>query len=69
MVSNNKWAALAAAAVLLSGCEVLNPPPKPAPPVRINEDPYPSMQQIKGRIAFYPDQVEVYEVEESEVNG
>jgi len=42
MVSNNKWAALAAAAVLLSGCEVLNPPPKPAPPVRINEDPYPS---------------------------
>jgi uncharacterized protein (DUF427 family) len=33
------------------------------------EDPYPAMEEIRGRIAFYPDQVEVYEVEESEVNG
>src|SRR5207253_3133264 len=28
--------------MLVSGCAALNPPPKPAPAVRINEDPYPS---------------------------
>src|SRR5579864_5309006 len=33
--------ALFGAAVLVSGCAELNPPPKPAP-IRINEDPYPS---------------------------
>ncbi len=38
---------LAALAVLtaLSGCASLTPKPKPAPPVRINEDPYPSTYQ------------------------
>jgi imidazolonepropionase-like amidohydrolase len=41
-VSNKRLAALAAAVLLTSGCEVFNPPPKLAPPVRINEDPYPS---------------------------
>jgi imidazolonepropionase-like amidohydrolase len=30
------------AAFALSACAALNPEPKPAPPVRINEDPYPS---------------------------
>ena len=30
------------AAFIVSGCAVLNPPPKPAPAIRINEDPYPS---------------------------
>lgn len=30
------------AAFIVSGCAVLNPPPKPAPAFRINEDPYPS---------------------------
>jgi imidazolonepropionase-like amidohydrolase len=34
-----------AAAFLLTGCAALSPKPKPAPPVRINEDPYPSTYQ------------------------
>jgi imidazolonepropionase-like amidohydrolase len=43
MVSNRAFAALTlAAAVLTSGCAALAPKPKPAPPVAINEDPYPS---------------------------
>jgi imidazolonepropionase-like amidohydrolase len=29
-------------AFIVSGCAALNPPPKPAPAIRINEDPYPS---------------------------
>jgi uncharacterized protein (DUF427 family) len=33
------------------------------------EDPYPAMEQIRGRLAFYPNQVEVYEVDEEAVNG
>jgi imidazolonepropionase-like amidohydrolase len=42
-VSNRAFAALAlAAAFLTSGCAALEPKPKPAPPVGINEDPYPS---------------------------
>jgi imidazolonepropionase-like amidohydrolase len=41
-VSNKSWAVVAAAAFLISGCAVFNPPPKLAPPIRINEDPYPS---------------------------
>ena len=28
--------------MLVSGCAALNPPPKPAAAIRINEDPYPS---------------------------
>jgi uncharacterized protein (DUF427 family) len=28
------------------------------------EDPYPGVEAIRGRIAFYPDRVEVYEVDE-----
>ena len=27
------------------------------------EDPYPAMQEIKGRLAFYPNKVEIYEVD------
>jgi imidazolonepropionase-like amidohydrolase len=34
--------ALLSAAFVVSGCAELNPPPKPAPAIRINEDPYPS---------------------------
>jgi imidazolonepropionase-like amidohydrolase len=34
-----------AAAFLLTGCAALSPKPKPAPPIRINEDPYPSTYQ------------------------
>jgi imidazolonepropionase-like amidohydrolase len=34
--------ALLSAAFVVSGCAVLNPPPKPAPAIHINEDPYPS---------------------------
>jgi imidazolonepropionase-like amidohydrolase len=42
-VSNRAFAALAvAAAVLTSGCAAFAPKPKPAPPIAINEDPYPS---------------------------
>jgi uncharacterized protein (DUF427 family) len=33
------------------------------------EDPYPAMELIRGCIAFYPGDIEVYEVEDSEVNG
>jgi len=33
------------------------------------EDPYPAMQQIAGYVAFYPDKIEVYEVEDEAVNG
>ncbi|MFI4965728.1 MAG: DUF427 domain-containing protein [Caulobacterales bacterium] len=32
------------------------------------EDPYPAMEAIGERLAFYPDQVEVYEVSEAAVN-
>lgn len=43
MVSNKYRAGLALAAVaLVSGCAELAGPPKLAPPIRINEDPYPS---------------------------
>jgi imidazolonepropionase-like amidohydrolase len=35
-------AALAAVVLLVSGCAAMAPPPKKAPPVRINLDPYPS---------------------------
>jgi uncharacterized protein (DUF427 family) len=31
------------------------------------EEPYPSVAAIKGRIAFYPDKVEVYEVDEADL--
>lgn len=31
------------------------------------EDPYPAMDQIRGRLAFYPDKVEVYQVDERSV--
>jgi uncharacterized protein (DUF427 family) len=30
------------------------------------EDPYPSVAAIKGRLAFYPNKVEVYEIDEAE---
>jgi uncharacterized protein (DUF427 family) len=30
------------------------------------EDPYAAVQDIRGRIAFYPDKVEVYEIDEAE---
>jgi uncharacterized protein (DUF427 family) len=29
------------------------------------ENPYPAMEQIRGRLAFYPDKVEVYELDEA----
>ena len=32
------------------------------------EQPYPAMAQIEGRLAFYPDKVEVYEVDDATVN-
>jgi uncharacterized protein (DUF427 family) len=32
------------------------------------EDPYPAMSQIAGHIAFYPDQVEIYSVDDAVVN-
>ena len=38
-------AAALAAALLTSGCASLQAKPKPAPPVRINADPYPSTYQ------------------------
>lgn len=32
------------------------------------ESPFPAVGQIAGRIAFYPDKVEIYEVEDARVN-
>ncbi|HEY2751956.1 DUF427 domain-containing protein [Phenylobacterium sp.] len=32
------------------------------------EDPYPAMQAIEGLLAFYPDRVEIYEVDDEAVN-
>jgi len=32
------------------------------------EQPYPAMEQIAGRLSFYPDKVEVYEVYDAAVN-
>ena len=40
-----RWLVSALAAALLSGCAAFSPPPKKAPPVRINLDPYPSTYQ------------------------
>jgi len=31
------------------------------------EAPYPAMEEIRGRLAFYPDKVKVYEVDEAAV--
>ena len=44
-MSNRAVGAAIAAAFLLTGCAALSPKSKPAPPVRINEDPYPSTYQ------------------------
>ena len=33
------------------------------------EDPYPAMSALRGRVAFYPNVVEVYEVEDESVDG
>jgi imidazolonepropionase-like amidohydrolase len=41
-VSNKSWAAALAASVLLSGCAELGGKPKPAAPILVNQDPYPS---------------------------
>ena len=41
-MSNKAVIAALAAVFALSGCAALNPPAQAAPPVRINEDPYPS---------------------------
>jgi uncharacterized protein (DUF427 family) len=32
------------------------------------ETPYPAMTEIEGRLSFYPDMIEVYEVDEAAVN-
>ncbi|MBW8814989.1 MAG: DUF427 domain-containing protein [Caulobacterales bacterium] len=32
------------------------------------EEPYPAMSAIAGRLAFYPDKVEIYEVDDAAVN-
>ena len=32
------------------------------------EEPFPSMEQIRGRLAFYPDKVEIYEVDDEAVD-
>lgn len=32
------------------------------------EDPYPAMSIIAGRLAFYPDQLDIYEVDDAAVN-
>ena len=32
------------------------------------EEPYPAMEQIRDRLAFYPDKVEVYSVDDAAVN-
>jgi uncharacterized protein (DUF427 family) len=32
------------------------------------EQPYPAMEQIRGRLAFYPNKVELYEVDDAAVN-
>ena len=37
-----RWLGSVLAAALLSACAAISPPPKKAPPVRINLDPYPS---------------------------
>jgi uncharacterized protein (DUF427 family) len=33
------------------------------------EQPYPAMGEIAGRLAFYPDKIEVYEVDDAAVNA
>ena len=33
------------------------------------ESPYPAMEQIRGHLAFYPDKLEVYEVNDAELHA
>ena len=40
-----RWGALAAAVLTLGGCAGMEAKPKPAPPIHVNEDPYPSTYQ------------------------
>ena len=42
MVSNKRFAAVVAAFITLTGCAAFEDKPKPAPPIFVNEDPYPS---------------------------
>ena len=67
MVSS-KWGAALAAAFLLSGCAALSPKPKPAPPVRINEDPYPSTYQRYPGVLTVIRHATVFDGEGNQIN-
>jgi imidazolonepropionase-like amidohydrolase len=57
------------AAALLSGCAALAPKPKPAPPIRINQDPYPSTYVRYPGAATVIRNATVFDGEGGRING
>jgi imidazolonepropionase-like amidohydrolase len=57
------------AAALLSGCAALAPKPKPAPPIRINQDPYPSTYVRYPVAATVIRNATVFDGEGGRING
>jgi imidazolonepropionase-like amidohydrolase len=57
------------AAALLSGCASLAPKPKPAPPIRINQDPYPSTYVRYPDAATVIRNATVFDGEGGRING
>jgi imidazolonepropionase-like amidohydrolase len=57
------------AAALLSGCASLAPKPKPAPPIRINQDPYPSTYVRYPGAATVIRNATVFDGEGGRING
>ena len=57
------------AAVMLSGCASLAPKPKPAPPIRINQDPYPSTYARYTGAATVIRNATVFDGEGGRING
>ncbi|HVM22524.1 MAG TPA: amidohydrolase family protein [Sphingomicrobium sp.] len=63
------WLSAAAAFAALGGCAALEPKPKPAPPVRINEDPYRSTYVRYPGVPTVIRNATVFDGEGRQING